>query len=136
MHIGDKSLGIDGQAWAVLKLLAKRNSGNEGSFNTFAWYNGRERGVLLVVDPGRVARSMCIVFGECRGTDSIFVDTWEQSVYFEPPVTPTLVRLQVGGDVYEKAYQHRVTFSPENYDAVADHITNLIAAFLPKKNVA
>jgi hypothetical protein len=122
MYIGDKSLGIDGQAWAVLKLLAKRDSDNEGS-------------VLLVVDPGRGTRSMCIAFGECRGTCSIFVDTWEQYIY-DPPVTPMLVRLQAGDSVYENAYRHRATFDPENYDAVVDHITNLIAAFLPKKNVA
>jgi hypothetical protein len=134
MRIGDKRLGIDDQAWAVLKILAKREN-DQGSFKTFSWYNGRERGVLLVVDPGRGARSMCIAFGECRGSDHIFVDMWEQTVYFEPPVTPAIVRLQAG-DAYEKAYQHRATFSPEDYEAVSNHIEKLVSEFLPKKNVA
>ncbi len=70
--------------------------------STYAWYNGRERGVALVCRKQRFSDpALVITFGECRSSDSIFVDSW----MMEPNMNgPTVV------DFPETAYQNRQTF--------------------------
>ena len=74
----DLQLNISAAARAVLHRLSERDAPSSAFWRitTWAWYNCRERGVALTVERYRVSR-LVIVFGECRNSDEIFVDSWE-----------------------------------------------------------
>jgi hypothetical protein len=111
MHtIAETNLGISGQALAVLAVLAQREPDfapydekfhdYEYEVTTSAWYNGRERGISLVISKG-ISRipPLVITFGECRSSDDIFIDSWVGKRRFLNP--PTVV------DFPESAYETR-----------------------------
>jgi hypothetical protein len=81
-RIADVNLNLNAQALAVLHLLADRDASDiKIDFtHTYAWYNGRERGVCLVVQPPHTRCEPCeglhIAFAEHRNSDSIVVYTW------------------------------------------------------------
>jgi hypothetical protein len=82
--IADLTLGVGKQARAILALLEVEPDFAEYSegfyqidIDTRAWYNGRERGVSLVVRRMGFKGCLVITFGEHRNTDGIFVDSWE-----------------------------------------------------------
>lgn len=91
-HLIDLTLYLNSQALAVLHLLygmlvasdpkdgmvpANEAALHETETQTWAWYNGRERGIALTA-----ARHLCsderlvLVWGEDRGSDELFVDAW------------------------------------------------------------
>jgi hypothetical protein len=130
--IADSTLNLSGQALAVLAMLSQR----EPDFATYdkqyqhynyeattsAWYNGRERGVSLVVRRSIVDKK-CIVltFGEVRNSDSIFIDSWEHDGVFMNP--PTI------DDFPDKAYAERQYVDYGRVDLAVDLILHKIAAF-------
>jgi hypothetical protein len=117
----DPTFGLNSQALAILHMLAGREPDfatyTNGRYNidvqTFPWYNGRERGVCLVVRHSLGSlRALHVAFGEERMSDAIFVDTWEDDL---PNNSPTLEG--ANQEVYDKAYRDRKHF---NYGRVGD----------------
>lgn len=114
-YLADPSLGLSGQARAVLAMLSATECHGVSSYdderrdydveiNTFAWYNGRERGVCLEVRAFLTdQKALLITFGEHRNSDSIFVDSWEVHHRFLNPPTVS--------DFPDEAYEAR-TFVP------------------------
>lgn len=97
-------LNLNPVAWKILRELQKSPSlkklGHHVSAS--AWYNGRERGVCLVVrHPANLSGpGLVIVFGEHRNSDDAFVDSWTMSTLPWNPPTIT--------DEPEEAYDNRV----------------------------
>lgn len=113
----DTTLGLSEQATAVMAMLSKRepdfvpykDSEYIIEINSSAWYNGRERGICLVVRRMLSDKTCLIVtFGECRGSDGIFVDAW---------------------DMTDKAYQERKEFGYGRTDLAVRHILNVMETF-------
>ena len=86
-RIGDRMLGLNAQARAVLEYLSAREPDfaeyKDGYYGfgaeTHAWYNGRERGFSLTVSPPGCNRPVRIfVVVEGRNHDGIVVYEWEQ----------------------------------------------------------
>lgn len=108
-NIADPTLGVGSQARAVLAMLdrepdfAAYNHGHyEVEILTRAWYNGRERGVSLVMYRWGYERCLVVTFGENRNSDDIFVDSWMTDV---PHINgPTVENFP------KEAYQDRKTF--------------------------
>ena len=75
-YIGDTRLGVGSQAWSILHALSGYIIPEGLRVSTYAWYNGRERGVALVVNPAGSNKTRRIVFGEDRRSDQIFIDFW------------------------------------------------------------
>lgn len=108
------TLGIRAQSWSVLHLLAEydpdfapyEDSRYQCSIDTYPWYNGREKGFVLVLSkpvPKPDEPSLCLAFAECRGSDSIFVDLWGIDDYMGDPV-------DWHHSGYDAAYNHRAEF--------------------------
>ena len=81
MKLVDVTLNIHPQAWAVAHILSGFSL-DEKDYqvyaNTHAWYNGRERAMVLTVTRRipKGPKALHIVWGEGRNHDGIFVDTW------------------------------------------------------------
>jgi len=111
----DFGFGIKPEALALAHLVnVYLNGGPElpksWDFNAYAWYNGRERGVLLalVKDFDHV---LYIVFGENRSSDDLFVDSWTGKITLNPPTV---------ADWPEEAYRGRRSFRYDcGHDAAA-----------------
>jgi len=83
----DKNLSVNYQALAVLNVLSAHEFEKVNS-SAYAWYNGRERGVVLVVDPPSGNESqlqLCIAWAESRNSDSIVIYYWYRSPELNPP---------------------------------------------------
>jgi hypothetical protein len=126
-NITDATLGVHSQARAILALLdrepdfAKYENGfYDVNIATSAWYNGRERGYALVLS--KIGRSECLVitFGESRGSDSIFVDSWTMV----PPLNPPTV-----ANFPEGAYNTRKHFEANETAKAADYIYEALEAY-------
>jgi hypothetical protein len=132
-YCADTGLGLSGQGRAVLVMLSE----NEPDFadfdeerrtysvfiSTAAWYNGRERGFSLVMDPRQGTQDrLVITCAEIRNTDGIFVDTWvdETSAYLNPP-TPR--------DQPEESYEARTRFGFGDVGKAASFIYDLMEKF-------
>lgn len=138
-------LGLSGQALAVLAVLTDAELCFEGvaeddlvDINSYAWYNGRERGICLVVndwglskrveDPNRVNEKLVIVFAEHRSSDMVFVDCFlTNRVAINPPTHI---------DMSEGAYDRRRMFDCGRVDQVERYIRNLIQEYLTDDLVA
>jgi hypothetical protein len=115
IHLADATLGLSAQALALLAILARRECSNisawdktaqeyEADIKTYPWYDGRERGVVLVIRFDFVSKkALCITFGECRSSDDIFVDHWvmEERSFLNPPTIQ---------DQPEETFERRKTF--------------------------
>jgi len=115
----DETFAISHQARAILALVPmyyRKPRPFTYDIQTFPWYNGRERGICFVVG-NRGPKSRFIVFGECRNSDSIFVDTWEGVSPFNQPSVE---------DFSDEAYQGRVCFSPTKTCDAASYVHGLI----------
>lgn len=133
-NIGNMDLGISKQAFAVLALLSDRSLSevtpnrdpDPTGFNseTYAWYNGRERGVCLVFRVGGDPNCLLVTFGEHRNSDGIFVDVWEHDSYFLNP--PTV------DDFGDEAYVNRKVFGYGRVDQVVPYITTKVKDFFQK----
>lgn len=130
----DPTFGIGSQARAILHFLTDAEPSfatyEDGYYDirieTFPWYNGREKGICLVVQPRYTGtpRALHITFGEDRRTDSIFVDTWEDTTPFN---CPTLE----GADqeAYDKAYQNRKHFNQGRVGDAAEYIIEAMEGY-------
>ncbi len=122
-----KDFGIHPVAMAILMLLDefeisglvdeehKNNVKYLIDLRTSAWYNGRERGICLCVDLN--GTSFVITFGECRNSDSIFVDSWIMKSSLNPPTV---------ADFTDEAYSNRKYFSYNGIYEATQHIDKLI----------
>lgn len=97
-------LGIKPQPMAVLAALADNNEVDDfgygidedgdprGDVDTFAWYNGRERGVSIVFEnydtPDKARRYLVVVVNEARGSDELIVDWWLTGTHYPNGPTP------------------------------------------------
>lgn len=134
MMIADATLGLDPQARAVLAMLSSSECDGLAEYDerfrdykieihTSAWYNGRERGICLVVRASFTSkRAMLLTFGECRNSDLIFVDSWVVERYFLNP--PTLE------DFTDEAYEQRTYVSPGNIGEAVQVIRGKIGRFM------
>lgn len=127
--MADVRLGCAGQAWAILHLLAEREPAFadwDEEFHsyrvriyTWPFYNGRERGFCVGMQPPGSNRTLFVVFGENRTSDETFVDSWWGA---SPLNGPTIEQL---GPSYDRAYAGRRFF--EHTDEAADYIYELMA---------
>jgi len=108
-------LGVNPQAWAVLQGLAYYGVGDQ-TVDAYAWYNGRERGVVLVKTT-RSAEIFCVAFAECRNSDAIVIYNWEGSVKLNPPTIE---------DVPQEAWDNVKSFSFLRVDQAARFINKLL----------
>lgn len=114
----DLNLGVHPKATAILLLVAHQLEDQDPNvmIKTSAWYNGRENGIcimkwgLSVTKPARF-----ITFGECRNSDSIFLDTWLEVPDINPPTS-----------FPDSAYRARKFYSYDAICKVADEIVNLL----------
>lgn len=129
MSLVDLQLNIKPAAWAVLHrlseveapdALAPRPDASRWRTTTWAWYNGHERGISLVVERyisgGKVQR-LVVVFGECRSSDSIFVDSWDDAEgdYSDGPKVEHMT---------VAAYEKRKEFP--TVDTATEHVRKLV----------
>jgi len=120
----NRSLSIKNQAYAVLAMLESYESEFselEGlRMDTFAWYNGRERGISIVASFSVFEPGLAIVFGEHRMSDAIFVDFYEtkHGSTMDPPSHED--------DGYEGAYEKRKCFDFGRADMAAAFIQGVI----------
>lgn len=137
LFCADPTLGLNFQALAILAFLAGRPPSfapydpTLGRFSvciqTFPWYNGREAGIALVIYQGATASGACriITFGECRNTDGIFVEHWEETR--EPFNGPTVEERERRASTLLGC--ERTSFDRGQIGVVADYIYDLMASF-------
>jgi hypothetical protein len=89
------------------------------NWHTFPWYNGREKGVAVRM--GMNDRVLTVTFGECRGTDDIFVDSWESDQSWRAYEPATVAEFP------DEAYAARHT--TRNPQAAADKVLAKMRAF-------
>ena len=106
-------LGIRPTAWSVLYGLQDYNDWKGYEFS--AWYNGRECSICMHKTLGK-NKTLCIVFGEPRRTDGVFVDSWicVLNNFMNPPTLK---------DYTEQAYEDRHWFT--TIDGAITHILGL-----------
>lgn len=130
--IADTTLNIQAQAYAVLAMLArqepafapydKERGEYEYEVTTSAWYNGRERGICLVVRRDIIDKKCLIVtFGECRNSDQIFIDSWEHWGGFLNP--PTVA------DFNDEGYKARTYVPYGRVDRAVEVIVEKLTAY-------
>lgn len=133
-NIADVTLRLSGPARAILALLSVREPDFKGNYSsgyiaeihTAAWYNGRERGVVLFVNGKRKGdkdfRTLAVTFGEHRSSDDIFVDSWESvRIFLNPPIVT---------DMPEEAYSARKMFKYDEVYAASEHVVGLLREFI------
>ncbi len=123
-------LSIKPLAMSVLALIAGSQWGLQAPrFNTdvatYAWYNGRERGIALVVKQ-RNKKRLVFTFGEQRNSDSIFLDKWEDDDSWVQP--PTLENFT------DETYKKRRYFEYGECGKTALAIVNDIRSYLGLKD--
>jgi hypothetical protein len=135
----DPSFGVKAPALAIMALLSQtapdfaewdaKYQKYLVKIQTFPWYNGREKGVCLMVQRHTGGtEAFCVTFGECRGSDRIFVEGWEQPEPFNQPTVEERERV-LGEQGTEDLYQNRKTFSRKQLVEVSDHVYSLMAAW-------
>lgn len=108
-------LSINPQAWAVLQGLAYYDD-EDSTVDTYAWYNGRERGILLVKVTGPSER-LYVAFAECRSSDQIVIHHWEGESRINPPVVD---------NVPEDAWTNAKYIPPLRIDKAVKYIRKLL----------
>lgn len=122
----DLRLDIHPVAWSILMLLTGVEDWPEPNYiSAHAWYNGRERGIVIRAMRDFASPSLFMVFGECRNSDMIFLDSW----IGEGDVNPATFRSQG----YKEAYEQRSSFSVSEIGDVAERIRKEIEQFLTTK---
>lgn len=144
LFCADPKFGLNHQALAILAFLSglppsfapydPKTGRYDVNIQTFPWYSGLETGVALVVHRNWTAEGRCMViaFGECRKTDQIFVEHWEEPR--EPPNGPTVERRDRLKGLKMGAV--RTTFDRGEVGAAADQVYALMERFYseqPKK---
>ncbi len=120
MIFANVNMGISLQARLVLQALANREIPDHlgvSSLSTSAWYNGREQGVCVVFK-NKHGLYLAVAFGECRNSDSIFVDHFPVRLHLNPPAL---------ADFTEEAYRQRQCASYLDIGHAIDIITDIVA---------
>jgi hypothetical protein len=120
----DTNFGVQPVAMSILYALKAEESYTFGDarVETSPLYNGRERGVCVTVHSHGL-RTLCVVFGENRTSDDIFVTTFERKLAINPPTC---------SDIPEEAYKARKHFNSGKL--AVEHIQTTIQAFLGADN--
>lgn len=132
VHTG---LQINAQAMAILHLLSSHEVADVGAHydipsqtytyqaDVSAWYNGRERGICLIVRESFLStRCLILTFGEARSSDAIFIDAWEHEGRFLNP--PTVA------DFSDEAYADRRSVPNGEIGTAVNVILDRIRDFL------
>jgi hypothetical protein len=125
----DTNFGVQPVAMSILYALKakaeeSRTFEDARGVETSPLYNGRERGVCVTVRSHGL-RTFCVVFGENRNSDDIFVTTFERKLALNPPTC---------SDIPEEAYKARKYFKPVDVTIAVEHIQTAIRAFLGAEN--
>lgn len=131
----DPSFGLKAPALAVLQLLAAEeptfatwndeHEHYEVNIKTFPWYNGRERGICLVVFRGYGSESggcLCVVVTECRNSDDIVIQTWQQRHLFNQPTVLTQDQATEEDNTEVSIW----AFSPQQFHLVTPKVIELM----------
>jgi hypothetical protein len=129
-RMADMQLDIGAQALAILAMLSQCEPAFEQSpadvdselvVSSHAFYNGRERAVVVSYQRGFMGKCLNIVFGEGRNSDSIFIDWWvtERALMNGPRVA----------DFPEEAYRDRKYHDYGRLDVAVQHIYDLVEDF-------
>ena len=108
-------LHINPQAWAVLQGVLYYGE-EYPEVSAYAWYNGRERGIVLVQTTGP-SECFFVAFAEARASDSIIVYNWEEERGLNPPTV---------NDVPEEAWKSRKDFPFMRVDKAVKYIMKLM----------
>jgi hypothetical protein len=125
--IGDMAYGISAAARGILALLCEVEEpfGPWQFVSTTApFYNGRERGICLMISTQVYSPVLCVSFGEARDSDALFLEYW---VISRTPMNPVGLK-----DRPERAYKARQSFSAGRLDLVTKEIIALVFAFLSR----
>jgi hypothetical protein len=88
-------------------------------FHTFPFYNGREKGICLIVSSKFTdTNGTFIVFGENRNSDNIFIDVWKSHLPYNCPTTEK--------DFTDEAYENRKFFDRDKVHDAARFIESTI----------
>ncbi len=132
----DTSLGLSEQSTAVLHLLGGfeppdkvwDDDGKFYAYNclTYAWYNGRERGFVLVIRDDNQEKKLLLWCYERRNSDAIMVAEVlnEDGFYFTPPTLEAFT---------DKVYDSAKAFSWGACGEVALHIRDRIKSYLKER---
>ena len=121
-QLADRYFDLSPQALAVLALLSEHEVDEAIQTSTFAFYNGRERSVgIRLQHMSAMDKALIIVWGECRNSDALFVDTW--SLYGLHINPPTLA------DYTSAAYVGRQSFDYGRIDLAVKYIMGLVTSF-------
>lgn len=133
----DPTFGVQPQAIAVAHLLSLYESSifedceaetiERVEFRTYPYYNGRERGIALVITDWIGSKGLIINFGENRNSDSIFVAHLEAKTPYNCPSVAE-------GTITEEAYQSRKYFAYNEGYKAADYITGLVKKYVETVN--
>lgn len=116
---------IDHQATALFTMLKTELQILQSNtyVEPFAWYNGRERWVGLIVRRNYgPSKNMVVIFGEARNSDMLCVEHWLQSTSINPP---TVER----SDRTDATYQARKYFDPWGIKEAFKHIQSLVTDY-------
>lgn len=118
----DLTFGIKEQALEIAKRLKKKLKLDNAIVMTFPFYNGRERGIGFSIYRYGQKNSLIVTFGECRNSDSIYIDAWEiEKILMNPPTV---------ADFTEEAYTNRRYVVPEKYDEAVKIILEIVEKFM------
>lgn len=108
-------LNINPQAWAVLHGVVY-NGEEYPDVDAYAWYNGRERGIVLAKS---IAPANClyVAFAENCRSDHIVVYSWKGGRGVNPPTTQ---------DVPDDAWEERRHFPFFRVDQAVKYILKLL----------
>jgi hypothetical protein len=113
----DLTFSVHPVALAVAHLVNTWEVSEEtaAKMRTSAWYNGRERGICVEIE------GLFVVWGECRASTKIFVDTWVQE-----PRSGFGMNPPTWCDQPKASYEERKYFGPGQLRKAARHIAVLL----------
>ena len=142
--IGDKNFGVNPQVLAVLELLAQQEpyfakyndkmKEYDVTFKTYPWYNGREQGVSISMNPAwgmNGKKTLHIAIFEHRNSDRLCCLKWESDYFYvNAPCQET--------GIYNIAYKGGskwdldATFAPNEIGKCTDWIMTQMEEFYNK----
>lgn len=144
--LADLSFGLSPQALAVATLLATRQPDFAeyderlqtwlGHVATYPWYNGRERGVAFALRKNwACCKVLILVLAECRNSDAIFVEEWEQATLSNAPSIENRLRL-LGEEGDRKVYKARWICGEGQIGKAADYIYERMARWYHQRQLS
>jgi hypothetical protein len=122
----DTTLGLNKNALKIMRLVAKCLRGvkaDNGIVRTSAWYNGRERGVVISVHKaGKPNETYSIVIVEHRNSDDIVVYNWLMPKWDVNP--PTVA------DFTDEAYKSAEHFRASDWRVAAKYASDFIKCYI------